>query len=217
MPYRRRSTRPRRRPARRFGGYRKRYGAKKLHAPKKFCATIKYLDVISLPAGTSVGGWSRNNLAVSFNQLPIQPQLGALYRQYMITGVKWMYRPTNIAPNLDGQEGATQIMFVEDKANTVAITVSQAQSQDNTRFLTTAKPFSHYIRLPRPTLYQLDGAGTQQLVTQGARQGNWIDVANDTLKHLNAQMLIQDKPDANQVLQGELWCKLYVVMKEQTL
>lgn len=219
MPYRRRTSRPRRKSNRRYA--RKRYGAKKLHGVKKFVSTFKYADIYSAPNGTNVGGYARNNLSVTYNQAVIEPQLSALYRQYMITGVKWMYRPTNVAPNQGDAEFATQMLFVEDKANTVAITVSQAQSQDNTRFLTTAKPWSHYIRLPRPQLYQLDGAGAQQLVTQGARQANWIDVANNGLKHLNAQLLIADSTSvvvpAPGVLQGQLWCKMYLVMKEQTL
>lgn len=199
----------------------KRRSGTSLHAPKKFVSTFKYMDVYSAPNGTNVGGYARNNLAVSFNQAVIEPQLSALYRQYMITGVKWIYRPTNVAPNQGDAEYATQLIFVEDKANTASITISQAQSQDNSRFLTTARPWSHFIRLPRPQLYQIDSTGAQQLVTQGARQGNWIDVANNALKHLNSQMLVADSTSvivaAPGVLQGQLWCKIFVSMKEQTL
>lgn len=199
----------------------KRYGAKKLHGVKKFVSTFKYMDVYSAPLGTNVGGYARNNLTTAFNQSPLEPNLSALYRQYMITGIQWIYKPTNVAPNTGDSEFATELLFAEDKATTTALTESQMRSQDNVRMLTTARPFKHYVRLPRPILYQTDTAGAQILVTQGAGQANWINTNHPGLKHLSAQMLVADSTSvvvpAPGVLQGTLWCKLYVVVKEQSL
>lgn len=221
MVYRRRpaARRPRRRPARR---YRKK-SAPRLHAPKKFVATFKYQDVIAQRNGTNAGGWQRNLLYVDWSMLPISSELSALYRQFAITGVSFEYRPTNTVPNEVGSNDnyVTQMMFLRDKDSDIAINVSQATSQDDVINTTTNRKFTKYVAKPRPLLYQLDSAGNTIKITTPAKQTEWLSTRlgnNAGLKHLAAQMLVQDSPGAvTDTKQGELWCKMYVVVKEQCL
>lgn len=209
---------PRRRPARR---YRKK-SSPRLHAPKKFVATFKYQDVIAQRSGTNAGGWQRNLLYVDYSMLPISSELAALYRQFSITGVSFEYRPTNTVPNELGvlDNFVTQMMFVRDKDSDIAINVSQATSQDDVINTTTARRWTKYCGKPRPLIYQLDGAGAPVKITPPAKETNWLSTrigTNSGLKHLAAQMLVQDSPGTTDAKQGELWCKMYVVMKEQCL
>lgn len=185
----------------------------RLHAPKKFTASFKLRDIISDASGTNPGGWQRNNLAVNFTQLPIHLELSSLYKQFAITGVAFQYRSTNTNPD-NLTEPATQMLFVEDKDNTGAITVGQALSQDNCRKLKTDRNFKHYVRKPRPQLYQSDGTNPVFAI-QAARQITWFNTGANTLPHLCAQLLVEDSAAGTSTKQGELWVKMYVICKEQ--
>lgn len=205
--------------------YRKRKGAiykrrsyARNHGVKSFVATFKYMDVTSSPLGTHVDKFSRFNLGVTFNSLNIVNELSALYKQFAITGIQYKYVPDNSSPQQTTSDAAT-ILFCEDKATAGNLTAANIQSQDNCRTLTTARPWKHYVRLPKPLLFQDNGLGAGVQVQTGSRFVTWLSTRSNTdksLLHLSAHMCVGDSDNLNSVFQGELWCKVYVKVKEQS-
>jgi len=223
MAYYRR--RYRKRPARRYRKrmvMRRRRTAPAIHAPKKFCLTTKLLDVIPSLTGGHADGWTKWNLKVAFSDFKGSGELATLYKQFAITGVKYEYRTLNINGSLIEDQPSLAMTFAEDKANIGLSNNANLQTQDNVRNLISTKNFKHYVAKPRPVLYQsvsVDLSGTV-LSIPPARQIQWINTDSDNgmnLKHLAAQFQIQDYPAGvvNANIQGELWAKLYVIVKEQ--
>jgi len=215
------------------GGYRTRSD---LHAPKKFCCLYKVTDVIAPANGLLPDGIRAYNLKTKYTSLPINAQVAALYRQVALTGVKVMYRTTNPTPNAVGSGlGGTDDMdmphpsvncfFVEDKDTENDLTATQFRSQDNVKRLVSHRNFSHYIRNPRPALYQQDGAGNRLKVIDSGNQIHWIST-NSTfgidLMHLHSQFAVEELPatvpiETGGQKQGEIWLKVYFIAKEQNI
>jgi len=219
LRYRRRpARRMRRRPVRRYA---RRSVRASLHAPKKFTMLYKFTDVVPDTNGTNADGYQKTPLAVDFATVPGSAQLAGMYRQFAITGVQYQYRTTNIyGSNVDDQPSLT-MLFAEDKANIAAPTAKNLQSQDNCKVLRSTRNFRHYVKNPRPVLYQTDGANNIFTI-QSARQIQWFDcnsVPCLNLPHLAAQFQIEDCPAGvvAPAKQGEIWAKVYVVMKEQAV
>lgn len=190
---------------------------KLLHNVKKFVCSYKLMDIESAKVGTYVDKYSRNALSVKFSDLPIVQPLSELYRQYAITGVKFEYRPLNTSPYANWDSGT--IVFAENKGDPVARVVQLTTSEDNCRQLSTTKPFKHYVKNPRP--YLLQAVGVDGIPTiQSANQIQWFntnDAKSRDVPHLCAQMNVSqsNQNSTGNVLQGELWVKVYVVCKEQ--
>lgn len=238
MPYRKRTVRPKRRMYRKRAGragYRKRSSA--LHGVKRFTCMLKLSDVVapayvSLPDGINV-----YNMKFKYTDLPIHTQISSLFRQVALTGVKVMYRTTNPTPTNVATVGAASteegqyahpsvnMYYVEDKDTEPDLTASQFKSQDNTKRLVSHKNFTHYVRNPRPALYQLDGAGNRLKTIDSGKQIHWIST-NSTygtaLLHLHSQLAVEELPDTVPLdvggqKQGEIWLKVYLIAKEQNV
>lgn len=189
------------------------------HAPKKFESEFKILDVNAEPFGSHADGYSRNKLSVSLAKIPIFTNLRTLYRQFAITSVKLMYRPkVNMS---DGGISLAQLLFVEDKDSDIAISPLQARSEDNCRVLTCNRPWKHFIKMPRPLLYQQSADGNPVKVIQRAKELHWLSPESEgdvpsNLEHLFGQLCVSDVTGAtDDVGVGELWCKVYFSCKEQ--
>lgn len=196
--------------------YRKRRTTK-VHGPKTFVSSYKLFDVISDPNATHPDAFNRNNLAINFDSIPLSRPLAQMYQQFAMIGVKYEYRATNVAP--DATNPSVQMVFAEDKNFENAMTVGQTKSQDNCRNLVSNKNWNHYVKFPRPALFQQNAIGESVKAISTANSLIWLDTgrAVDTaLKHLAAQLNIQNNPTANAIKQGELWAKVYVAVKEQT-
>lgn len=238
MPYvRRRRTAPKRRPnmrrARRYIPRRK-FGSR-LHAPKAFTCMLKVSDVIAPANGLLPDGIQAYNLKVKFSSLPISAQIRDLFRQVALTGVKVIYKTTNPNPTTwavdplgdDSQlpHPSVNMYYVEDKDTENELTATQFKSQDNTKRLVSHRNFSHYVRKPRPALYQQDGGGNRLKVIDSANQLHWISTNSSygiDLYHLHSQFAVEELPNTVPLLtggqkQGELWLKLYLVAKEQNI
>lgn len=206
--------------------YRKRKGAiykrrsyARNHGVKSFVSTFKLMDVISDPLATHPDKFSRFNLGITFNSIPVVNQLSDLYRQFAITGVQYKYIPDNSSPNQTTTDAAT-ILFCEDKATAGTLSASNMVSQDNCRTLVTSRPWKHYVRNPKPLLFQDNGSGAGVQVQTGSRYVTWLSTRNNTdrsLLHMAAQMSVGDSDNNAAVLQGELWVKVYVKVKEQSV
>lgn len=200
--------------------------AKSVHAPKKFTSTFKLLDVTADPYGTHGDGFQRNALAVRLTDLPIWTNIHSLFRQHAITGVKITYRP-NITSYISQPTGwvAPQMLFAEDKNSFTALAPNQLQSQDNCRTLTASRGFSKYIARPRPHLFQANTAALAQgiKVIGKSREIMWLSPSLNAdpeaaLPHVFGQLCVEDVVGAvNPVQVGELWCKVYVICKEQSV
>jgi len=225
-PRKKLSTRPRRmkRVGRKSYRPRRRLGAA-YHAPKKFESLFKLKDVIAAPYGTNPDGYTRNSLSVRLQDIPIFDNLFTLYKQFAITSVKVMYRP-NLTQAFGGAATNTaavsQILYVEDKDSVAPISPLQARSEDNCRVLTSNRPFKAFTKMPRPLLFQLNNANEQIKVIDKAKSIHWIspsgssDTPESELPHLFAQMCVGDVTGAaDNIGVGELWCKVYMSVKEQ--
>jgi len=205
-----------------------------LHAPKAFCCLMKVTDVVAPAFALLPDGIQAYNLKVKFSQLPIATQIRALYRQVALTGVKVMYKTTNPNPNqfATGTTSSNQdphpsvnMYYVEDKDTENDLTATQFKSQDNVKRLVSHRNFSHYVRKPRPALYQQDGAGNRLKVIDSANQLHWLST-NSTygidLVHLHSQFAVDELPDSVPLetggqKQGEIWMKVYLLAKEQNV
>lgn len=224
--YRKRAVRGR---GRGRGGYRKR--AAGFHGVKRFTCMMKIADVEAPANGLLPDGIQVYNMKVKYSSLPIASRVSALFRQVALTGVKVEYRttnptPTNVATGVTADQLAhpsVNCYYVEDKDTETDLTATQFKSQDNVKRLVSHRNFSHYVRNPRPALYQMDGNGNRLKTIDGGRQIHWIST-NSTfgvdLFHLHSQFAVEELPDTvametgNQK-QGELWLKVYLIAKEQ--
>lgn len=198
--------------------YRKRAMYRKktsLHAPKSFVSTIKLQDITAAASGTYADGYSRNKLSVQLNKMPIWNVLNKLYGQFAITGVKFEYRThKNVS---DTASWVSNMIYAEDKNNTVPTTVAITRSQDNVSTLISSRNWSRYVKLPRPVLYQSDVNGARIFTITPSKQIHWMNNDADcgALDHLAAQLNVQESQTVTPVPLGELWVKIYVVCKEQ--
>lgn len=219
MPFlRKRSSRPRRRLMRRRRIMRK-GGRQSVHAPRKFVFSFKYADLISGLNGTNPDGYNKLPLRVTIGQIPGITAISSLFRQVAIAGVRFEYRTQNPAPN--SVTGA-QLLMVEDKDYFGTQSVGAMLSQDNCRKLVCSKNANMYVRKPRPNLYQQDAAGNAVKVIGGSKFVHWLSPsveADTNLPHLCGQVAVADLIAGATVAQpqGELWCKAYVIVKEQAL
>lgn len=218
--YRRRTSRPRRRVARR---YRRRAPMKKrqsVSAVRKFCFTVKYADVVSALNGTNVDGYTRTPLTVNLGSIPAITSLSNLFRQFAITGAKFDFRTTNPAPN--SVTGAS-ILMVQDKDNYQNPSVNYYLSQNDVKLRTAHKSTGMYVSRPRPLLFQQNLAGLNVKVAPPAKQIHWLSpsfgATDVNLTHLCGFFAVSDLTAGATVAQpqGELWLKLYVIAKEQAL
>lgn len=195
------------------------------HAPKKFTSTFLLKNVVASPYGTHTDGYSRNLLSVSLNDCPIYTNLYSLYGQFAITSVKIMYKPKiNIAAAGAAPTAAlANILFAEDKDSDTAKTQLVVRSQDNCKNFISSRGWSHFIKKPRPALYQQDEEGLLVKTISKAKDIHWLSpqtaLPTDTsarLPHVFGQMCVEDITGADEdVGVGELWCKVYVAVKEQ--
>lgn len=220
MPYVRRRRLNRRRPARKMYRPRRRYTRKETpHTPRKFVINFKYADVTSDLNGTHADGFGRYALKINMAQVPSVTQLGTLYRQFAFTGVKFEYRSLNPSPN---SVSGAQILLAENKDYQQEMSAAAMLSQDNCKKLNSWKNWNLYVSKPRPLLFQQDAAGRQIKVIPPAKQLHWLSFDNDfdlALPHLAGQMSISDLVPGAAVVQpqGEIWCKAYVLVKEQQI
>lgn len=189
-----------------------------IHGVKKFVCHYKMYDVETDISGTNVGGYKRYNISIDWGKLPnaIKSSLGGLYRQFAFTGVKYEYRALNTAPNPDGNNPAGEMLFAVNKSVS-DMTAEQIKVDDNCKVLRTSRNFNHYIKNPRPALYQQDAAGNRFLAIQRANEITWLDTGN-TLTHFTGGFVTRDDITMSAlapVKQGELWAKVYIVVKEQ--
>lgn len=201
-------------------GLRRRAAAAALHAPKKFVMSYKVMDVVPDLSGGNVGGWQKTMLSVRYADLPGAPELSGLYRQFAITGIQYQYKSLNISGSIVDDQPSLTMLFAEDKASTAPSSTNNLRTQDNCKVLRSTQNFKHYIKYPRPQLYQSDGAGNRLLTIQSAKQLQWFDTNSincEQLPHLAAQFQIEDCPSGvvSKNKQGEIWAKVYLVMKEQ--
>lgn len=223
MPYVRRRVRiPRRLGARLMRKYRprRRFVRKEtVHSPRKFVISFKYANVTSDLAGTHPDGFGRIALKVNMAQVPSNTQLGTLYRQFAFTGVKFEYRTSNPSPN--SVTGA-QMLVAENKDFQQEMSASAMLSQDNCKKLVAHKNWNLYVSKPRPLLFQQDATGNQIKVITPSKQIHWLSFGNEydlALPHLAGQASISDLIGGATVAQpqGEIWCKAYVLVKEQQI
>lgn len=224
MPYVRRRVRiPRRVGARLMRKYRprRRYLPRREtpHSPRKFVISFKYADVTSDLAGTHPDGFGRYALKVNMAQVPSNTQLGTLYRQFAFTGVKFEYRSSNPSPN--SVTGA-QILLAENKDFQQEMSAAAMLSQDNCKKLVAHRNWNLYVSKPRPLLFQQDAVGNQIKVITPSKQIHWLSFGNEydlALPHLAGQMSISDLVAGATVAQpqGEIWCKAYILVKEQQI
>lgn len=211
--------------------YRKRAATSALHGVKKFVCLMKLRDVIAPAHGAVPDGIQVYNMKFKYSDLPLASRISALYRQVALTGVKVEYRTTNPTPTnvATGVTTATvahpsvNCYYTEDKDTETDLTATQFKSQDNAKRLVSHRNFGHYVRNPRPALYQMDGAGNRLKTIDSGNQIHWIST-NSTygvdLLHLHSQFAVEELPDTvpNETegqKQGELWMKVYLIAKEQ--
>lgn len=191
-----------------------------LHAPKKFVMYYKLLDVIPDLSGGNVDGWQKHCLNITEAAVPGTPELNNLYRQFAITGVQYQYKTLNIAGQIIDDQPNLTMLFAEDKATRTPASNKNLRTQDNVKILRSTRNFKHYVKYPRPALYQTDGYNHDIMTIQSSRQLQWLNT-NDTnainLEHLAAQFQIEDCPAGvvSKNKQGEIWAKVYMVFKEQ--
>jgi len=216
---RRRRVARKSKPRRRMFGRRKSAPRRSLHAPKTFVSSFKYQDVDADPYGTHIDNYQKNQLFVNLNQVPIFPQLSALYRQFAITSVKFEYRPVSTVAV--ASLPASQIVVAENKDADQALPVKNVLSEDNCKKYVSTRAWKMFVKKPRPALYQQDGLGNAIKVIGNAKQLHWLSTdqsADMNLEHLCGQMCVQDITGATgSTRQGELWCKIYIAAKEQSL
>lgn len=190
-----------------------------VHAPKTFVSSFKYQDVVASPYGTHTDDYARNQLFVTLAQVPLVTQLTQLYRQMAITSVVWEYRP---AQNVN-TAGTTlsQIVYAENKDADQALPVKNVLSEDNCRKYVNTRRWKAFVKKPRPALYQQDASGNAIKVIGNSKQIHWLsteETADLNLTHLSSQMCVQDMEGVTGPTRvGELWCKVYVACKEQSL
>lgn len=189
-----------------------------LHGVKKFVCHYKMFDVVTDISGTNVGGYKRYDLSIDWGKLPnaIKSSLGGLYRQFAFTGVKYEYRALNTTPMPSENQPAGEMLFAVNKS-LANLTAEQLKVDDNCKVLKTSRNFNHYVKNPRPALYQVDGTGNRFLAIQRAKEITWLDTGN-TLQHFTAGFATRDDYTVTAlapVQQGELWAKVYIVCKEQ--
>lgn len=190
------------------------------HAPKKFTSTFLLDKVVADPYGTHTDGFNRRALSVRLDDIPIFSNLYTLYSQFAITSIKLMYKPKiNVAS--DATACIANILFAEDKDNPNALSVLQLKSQDNCRNYVSSRQWSAFIKKPRPLLFQQDTDGNKIQVISKAKDIHWLSpksVGSDEslLDHLFGQICVEDVTGtAEAVGVGELWCKVYLAVKEQ--
>jgi len=61
----------------------------------------------------------------------------------------------------------------------------------------------------------MDAGGNRFPVIQRAKEINWLNTGTD-VAHLGLQMAVKDlEVPGSKVKQGELWAKVYIIVKEQ--
>jgi len=193
------------------------------HAPKSFCSTFKLLDVNADPYGTHTDGYARNALSVTLGDIPIFSNLYTLYSQFAITSVKLSYRPkVNIAAaGAAPTASIAELLFAEDKSNYAALSALQVRSQDNCRTLVASRNWGTFIKKPRPLLFQTNYDDQQVQVITKAKDIHWLSpnsvgAPETTIKHLFGQLCVSDVTGTAETIGcGELWCKVYLAVKEQ--
>lgn len=195
------------------------------HAPKSFTSTFKMLDVTASPYGTHTDGYTRNALSLALKDIPIFSNLYTLYSQFAITSVKLSYRPkVNIAAAGTAPTAAiAQLLYAEDKDNWEPLSPLQLRSQDNCRTLVANRSWGTFVKKPRPLLFQKDIDGRSIQVISKAKDIHWLSPQSNSdedgaaiMSHLIGQLCVSDVTGADDnVGCGELWCKVYLVVKEQ--
>lgn len=219
MPFIRRRKNLRRRPARKMYRPRRKLTRQDVHKPKMYQFSFKYADVTSDLPGTHADGYGRYALKINMAQVPAVTQLGTLYRQFAFSSVKFEYRTINPSPN--SVTGAT-FLVAENKDYQQEMSSSAMLSQDNCRKLVASRNWNLFVRKPRPLLFQQDAGGRQIKVITPAKQLHWLSFDNDydlALPHLAGQASVSDLIAGATVAQpqGEIWCKVYVLVKEQQI
>jgi len=193
------------------------------HAPKSFVSTYKLADLVASPFGTHTDGFSRFTLATTLTDIPIFSNLYTLYSQFAITSVKLSYRPKiNVAAAGAGATASiAQMVYAEDKDNYNPLSVLQVRSQDNCRTLVANRNWNTFVKKPRPLLFQQDAGGNQIQVISKAKDIHWLSpksvgASETTIPHLIGQLCVSDITGTeDDVGIGELWCKVYLAVKEQ--
>lgn len=207
------------------------------HAPKNFCETIKFKQVISQPASSGAGG-TVVDLSFPAQILPLlNGNLTSIYRQFNIRGVKITYQPSyNNYPQTAGVAQAPKIYMVEDKTVVVpdnsSVNVEALLMQDNARVLSPFRKWSQYVKFPKPltmsTTDEYGGSMTPMLtaVQTPSNRPLWLslqaqagfsdEVPGTTVPHLIGRMVADDNNSAFAITLGTLYYKVYYSVKEQT-
>lgn len=181
------------------------------------------LDVTAAPFGTHTDGYTRNTLSLQLRDIPIFSNLYTLYSQFAITSVKLSYKPKiNIAAAGAAPTAAiAELLYAEDKDNLTPLSPLQVRSQDNCRTLVANRSWGTFVKKPRPILFQQNQYGNPVQVITKAKDIHWFspkEVASyeSAIDHVIGQLCVSDVTGAeDDVGCGELWCKVYLAVKEQ--
>lgn len=206
------------------------------HAPKNFCETIIFKTVTSAPSSGG-GGGSTTDLALNPQNLSLlNTYLKQFYRQYCIRGIKISYKPAyNNYPLQAGVAIAPRVYFAEDKTALVtdndAINISKLLLQDNVKEFNAYRPWSRYIKFPKPYLTQntmyTSGTSQQVAVQTPANKPIWLSLQKMStvdeeqtgleVPHLVGRLVTDDNNSAVTITLGTLYYKVYYSVKEQAL
>lgn len=223
------------------GGSKNRQGINRSYtAPKNFCETINFKQVVSAPqAGAPPSTGQAIDLRLYPNNLPIlNGALASIYRQFCIRGIKIMYRPFyNNYAQLTGIAQAPRMYFAEDKTAFLpdgsSVNVQALLTQDNVKILTPFKSFTTYVKFPKPlTFMGSDPAGGGTTIentivqTPSARplwltlqpqQGDSSEITGLEVPHLLGRWVVDGNTSAVTISLGEIYYKVYYSVKEQTI
>lgn len=224
---------------RRYGGSKNRQGINRSYtAPKNFVETIMLKNVVSPPQG---GNPATQGTAVDLRLYPqnlpiLNGNLSNIYRQFCIRGIKIMYRPFyNNYSQLTGISQAPRMYFAEDKTafltDTTSVNVAALLTQDNVKILTPFKSFTHYVKFPKPLLFQgTDPAGggltiDNTIVQSPSNRPLWLtlqpqqgsDSSGLEVPHLIGRLVVDGNTSSVNISLGEIYYKIYYSVKEQVI
>lgn len=207
------------------------------HAPKNFCETIKFKDVIAGVSGP--GNGIVTDLSLSPNNLPLlDGYLAQIYRQFCIRGIKITYEPAyNDYAQIPGVTQAPKIYMVEDKTAAVldssSVNLDNLLTQDNARVLSPFRRWTSYVKFPKPLMLSTSdavGGGSVPELTVSQLPSNrpmWLSCQTQTnmgdmpglsVPHLVGRLVTENTSSPTvAVTLGKLYYKVYYSVKEQGL
>lgn len=187
---------------------------KKYHGVKYFTETIQDLLTITSPVAPAEGQY---NLQVSFSQLANATTYQALFEQFAIIGIKFIYRP-NYNQQATTTQGIPRMFFTQDKSTTAVVPVSTLQQDDNCKVLMSTRSWSHYVRMPQPVLTQGDGHNGTLLVQQSNKDLYWLRTSDEAARnvlYLSGLFDIAGNSVAA-LTTGTISAKVYLAFREQS-